>query len=442
MATIQAFTIVTDLGRITIQTRPDLAPVTVARLVQLSNQNFYDNQIFHRVIDGFVAQTGDPTGTGRSGSGQTLPAEFTATPYERGTVGMARAQSPTSGDSQFFITYTRQASLDNQYTVWGSVVNGMDVADRLQRGEPPANPSRMLDTIVEQLNYEPGSSANDSILGSNSLPNLLLGSGGDDSLTGGALSDTLDGGAGTNVMTGGAGNDVFQILRGDGGTNRITDFQVGDRVEVRIVGTGAAQTPGLSLTTADNRTTVTLTASNTAAGAPQVILDGVWTAAMLSWDGSVLTALSTPSSPGIQVPTAPTVPSAPTTPGTPAPSTPTPPATTTPPQAPAPTPPPVAVTPSVTPATGSTTPATPAVSVDIDSGGSSSGADRGGPASSGPGGGSSDGFGGGWAGFGGGGVGLVGGSSDAGSWGGDFGGGGFSGSGGFGGGGGFDAGWS
>ena len=139
-------TIYLDLkyGRVVIALRPDLAPHHVARIKQLVRQHFYDGIIFHRVIDGFMAQTGDPTGTGRGGSGQKLKAEFSQEPYVRGTVGMARAQDPDSGDSQFFIMFARTPSLDGKYTVWGRVISGMEFVDKIKRGEPPSDPDRII----------------------------------------------------------------------------------------------------------------------------------------------------------------------------------------------------------------------------------------------------------------------------------------------------------
>jgi peptidylprolyl isomerase len=137
-------------GPVVIELRPDLAPKHVARIKELAESGFYDGIIFHRVIAGFMAQTGDPTGTGRGGSGQKLQAEFTKTPFKRGTVGMARAQSINSGDSQFFICFTSVPTLDGQYTVWGQVVKGMEFVDRIQKGEPPRNPDRILKMRVSQ----------------------------------------------------------------------------------------------------------------------------------------------------------------------------------------------------------------------------------------------------------------------------------------------------
>jgi len=114
--------------------RPDLAPKHVARIKELARLKFYDGIVFHRVIDGFMAQTGDPTGTGRGGSGQNLPAEFSNAPFKRGTVGMARASDPNSADSQFFICFAPAPFLDGQYTVWGQVTSGMEFVDKIKKG--------------------------------------------------------------------------------------------------------------------------------------------------------------------------------------------------------------------------------------------------------------------------------------------------------------------
>jgi peptidylprolyl isomerase len=138
----------TTKGPVTVEMRPDLAPNHVARIKKLARQGFYDGVVFHRVIDGFMAQTGDPTGTGRGGSGQKLRAEFNAEPHTRGAVSMARAQSPDSCDSQFFICFDNATFLDRQYTVWGRVVDGMENVDKLARGEPPAKPDKMISVRV------------------------------------------------------------------------------------------------------------------------------------------------------------------------------------------------------------------------------------------------------------------------------------------------------
>jgi peptidylprolyl isomerase len=134
----------TTKGPVKIAMKPDLAPKHVARIKQLVRDGFYNGVAFHRVIDGFMAQTGCPQGTGTGGSGQKLKAEFTPTKHGRGTVSMARAANPDSGDSQFFICFTDAPWLDNQYTVWGEVIEGMDNVDRIKRGEPVADPDRVV----------------------------------------------------------------------------------------------------------------------------------------------------------------------------------------------------------------------------------------------------------------------------------------------------------
>ena len=121
-------------GRVTIKMRPDLAPNHVARIKELVREGFYDGIVFHRVIDGFMAQTGDPTGTGSGGSGQNLEAEFSLAHHKRGILSMARAQHPDSADSQFFIVFDDASFLDNQYTVWGEVTEGMDLVDNIKKG--------------------------------------------------------------------------------------------------------------------------------------------------------------------------------------------------------------------------------------------------------------------------------------------------------------------
>ncbi len=126
-------------GRVVIKMRPDLAPNHVVRIKELVREGFYDGIVFHRVIDGFMAQTGDPTGTGSGGSGQNLDAEFSNEPHVRGVVSMARAQSPNSADSQFFIVFDDARFLDAQYTVWGEVVEGMEFVDNIKRGSETQN---------------------------------------------------------------------------------------------------------------------------------------------------------------------------------------------------------------------------------------------------------------------------------------------------------------
>ena len=134
----------TTQGRVVVAMRPDLAPNHVARIKELVRDGFYDGVVFHRVIDGFMAQTGDPTGTGTGGSGKKLKAEFSREPHTRGTVSMARAQSPDSGDSQFFICFEDSPFLNGQYTVWGKVVEGMENVDKIKRGEPVRDPDRIV----------------------------------------------------------------------------------------------------------------------------------------------------------------------------------------------------------------------------------------------------------------------------------------------------------
>jgi peptidylprolyl isomerase len=138
----------TSKGNVTIEMRPDLAPNHVARIKELARQGFYDGVPFHRVIEGFMAQTGDPTGTGTGGSGQKLAAEFNAEPHTRGAVSMARAQSPDSADSQFFIVFDDATFLDNKYTVWGRVIEGMENVDQITRGEPPASPDKIVSAKI------------------------------------------------------------------------------------------------------------------------------------------------------------------------------------------------------------------------------------------------------------------------------------------------------
>jgi peptidylprolyl isomerase len=134
----------TTKGKVTIALKPDLAPNHVKRIKELVRQGFYDGLVFHRVIDGFMAQTGCPEGTGTGGSGQKLKAEFSAEKHKRGTVSMARAQNPDSGDSQFFICFKDAAWLDRQYTAWGEVVEGMEHVDQIKRGEPVQNPDKIV----------------------------------------------------------------------------------------------------------------------------------------------------------------------------------------------------------------------------------------------------------------------------------------------------------
>jgi peptidylprolyl isomerase len=140
----------TTKGPIVIAMRPDIAPGHVARIKELVREGFYSGVKFHRVIDGFMAQTGDPktkqgtSGWGTGGSGKKLKAEFSEAKHRRGTVSMARAQDPNSGDSQFFICFEDSPFLNRQYTVWGTVIEGMENVDKINRGEPP----READAIV------------------------------------------------------------------------------------------------------------------------------------------------------------------------------------------------------------------------------------------------------------------------------------------------------
>lgn len=135
-------------GRVVIEMRPDLAPNHVARIKELVRQGFYDGLKWHRVIDGFMAQTGDPRGDGTGGSGQNLAAEFSKEPHVRGTVSMARARDPNSADSQFFIVFAPSPWLNEQYTVWGQVTEGMEYVDALKRGEGQSGMVRDPDVIV------------------------------------------------------------------------------------------------------------------------------------------------------------------------------------------------------------------------------------------------------------------------------------------------------
>ena len=139
----------TSQGTVVVAMRPELAPRHVARIRQLVREGFYDGVVFHRVIDGFMAQTGDPTGTGTGGSGVKLKAEFSGEPHVRGTVSMARSQSPDSADSQFFICFEDAPWLNGQYTVLGTVVEGMQNVDKIKRGEPVADPDQILSAKIK-----------------------------------------------------------------------------------------------------------------------------------------------------------------------------------------------------------------------------------------------------------------------------------------------------
>jgi len=136
-------------GAVTIELRPDLAPQHVARIKELAREGFYDGVVFHRVIDGFMAQGGDPTGTGSGGSDKpNLPAEFSKEPHVRGVCSMARTSNPNSANSQFFICLDDATFLDNQYTVWGVVTEGMEHVDALPKGEPPRQPGKIVSVKV------------------------------------------------------------------------------------------------------------------------------------------------------------------------------------------------------------------------------------------------------------------------------------------------------
>ncbi len=139
----------TSKGRVVIALRPDLAPGHVERIKTLARKGFYDGVVFHRVIEGFMAQTGDPTGTGTGGSDlPDLKAEFSAEPHTRGVCSMARTSNPHSANSQFFICFDDARFLDKQYTVWGKVVEGMENVDKIKRGEPVRDPDRIVSARV------------------------------------------------------------------------------------------------------------------------------------------------------------------------------------------------------------------------------------------------------------------------------------------------------
>jgi peptidylprolyl isomerase len=139
----------TTKGNVVIEMRPDLAPNHVAHIKRLAREGFYDGIVFHRVIDGFMAQTGDPTGTGTGSSKYpNLKQEFNAEPHVRGTASMARSQNPDSANSQFFICFADARFLDRQYTVWGKVIEGMENVDKIKRGEPVRDPDKMVSVKV------------------------------------------------------------------------------------------------------------------------------------------------------------------------------------------------------------------------------------------------------------------------------------------------------
>jgi peptidylprolyl isomerase len=138
----------TTQGDVVIEMLPGIAPNHVARIKELVREGFYDGIVFHRVIEGFMAQTGCPQGIGTGGSGKKLKAEFNNQPHERGTVSMARASNPDSGDSQFFICFDDARFLDRQYTVWGRVISGMENVDKIKRGEPVQNPDKIVKATI------------------------------------------------------------------------------------------------------------------------------------------------------------------------------------------------------------------------------------------------------------------------------------------------------
>ena len=139
----------TTKGEIIIKLLPDFAPNHVSRIKELVKSGFYDGIIFHRIIPGFMAQTGDPLGNGTGGSGKKLKAEFSDYQYIYGTVGMARTMDPDSGDSQFFICFDGCAHLTGQYTAWGQVVTGMETVEALNIGEPPLNPDKIINAKLK-----------------------------------------------------------------------------------------------------------------------------------------------------------------------------------------------------------------------------------------------------------------------------------------------------
>ena len=145
----QTLTLTLDTGDVVIKLRPDLAPGHVARITELASEGFYDGVVFHRVIPGFMAQGGDPTGTGTSGSKKpNLKAEFSKEPHVRGVCSMARTNQPDTANSQFFIVFHDAGFLDGQYTVWGQVIEGMEHVDALPKGEPPRAPGKIVKATV------------------------------------------------------------------------------------------------------------------------------------------------------------------------------------------------------------------------------------------------------------------------------------------------------
>jgi len=150
MSDPQTLVLTLDTGDVRIKLRPDLAPKHVERIAGLAQRGFYDGVVFHRVIDGFMAQGGDPSGTGMGGSDEpNLKQEFSREPHVRGVASMARTMDPDSANSQFFICLDDATFLDGQYTVWGEVVEGMEHVDALPKGEPPRNPGKIIKATVE-----------------------------------------------------------------------------------------------------------------------------------------------------------------------------------------------------------------------------------------------------------------------------------------------------
>ncbi len=162
-------------GKAEIELLPESAPRHVARIRQLAREGFYDGIVFHRVIPGFMAQTGDPTGTGRGGSSYPdVPGEFSDLPFRRGTAGMARTSDPNSANSQFFICFEDARFLDGQYTVWGRVISGMEFVDRITPGEPPPRPDQIISLRVKSdLPSPEPEQAEDAPPGEENTENLL-----------------------------------------------------------------------------------------------------------------------------------------------------------------------------------------------------------------------------------------------------------------------------
>ena len=149
MAAEDTLILTLDTGPVTIKLRPDLAPGHVARIKELVREGFYDGVVFHRVIPGFMAQGGDPSGTGSGGSSKpNLTAEFSKEPHVRGVCSMARTSNPNSANSQFFICFDDARFLDGQYTVWGEVIEGMENVDALPKGKPPREPGKIISAKI------------------------------------------------------------------------------------------------------------------------------------------------------------------------------------------------------------------------------------------------------------------------------------------------------